>query len=60
MFDTILHDYRTCQVFPIRYHCIRQAQQILDYALSVGPHDWNNRTVEEREEDADRNSIVGK
>jgi hypothetical protein len=49
----MLHDYRACQVFPLRYDSFRQAQQILKYALSKGSHDRNNRTVEDLEEEAD-------
>ena len=60
MDNTTLHDYRTCQVFPLRYDGLRHAQQILKYALSNGLQDWNNRTVEELEEDADWNSSVCK
>ena len=60
MQNPMLHDYRACQVIPLRYDRFRQAQQILKYALSKGPHDWNNHTVEELEEDADWNSSVRK
>jgi hypothetical protein len=29
MHDVMLHDYHTCQVFPLRYNCLRYAQQIV-------------------------------
>jgi len=29
MHSAIDHDYRTCQVFPLRYNCLRCAQQIV-------------------------------
>jgi len=54
--NAMLHDYRDWQVFPLRYDCLRHEQQIMKYALSNGPHERNNRTVEELEEDDDRNS----
>jgi len=33
MLNAMLHDYLACQVFPLRYHCLRHAQQILKYVL---------------------------
>jgi len=62
MHNAMLHDYRAWQVFPLRYDCFRQARRMLIYvyALSKGPHDWNNRTVEQLAEDADWISSVGK
>ena len=33
MHNAMLHDYRTSQVFLLRYDCLRHAQQILKYAL---------------------------
>jgi hypothetical protein len=39
MLTPMLHDYRACPVFPLRYDCLRHAQQILKYALSKGPQD---------------------
>jgi len=58
--NAILHNYRAWHVFPLRYDCFRHVQQILKYALQKGPHNWNSRTVEELEEDADCNSSVCK
>jgi hypothetical protein len=58
--NAVHHDCRTCQVSPLRYVCLRHAQQILKYALSNGPHDWNNRTLEQLEEDTDWISTVCK
>jgi hypothetical protein len=54
------HYYRACQAFPLRYDCMRHEQQIMKYALWIGPHDWNNRTIEQLEEHADWNSSVCK
>jgi hypothetical protein len=58
--NAMFHDYRACQIFPLQYDYLRHAQQILKYALSKGQHDWNKRTVEELEGDADWNSSVCK
>jgi len=55
--NVMVNDYCACQVFPIRYDCLRHAQPILKYALSKDPHDWNNRTVEELEEDDWKSSV---
>ena len=44
--NSMLHDYRACPLFPLRYDRFQHAQQILKYALSKRPHDTNNRTVE--------------
>jgi len=60
MQNVMLHDYLACQLFPLRYDCLRHHQLIVNYAVSKGPHDRNNRTVEELEEDADCNSSVCK
>jgi hypothetical protein len=60
MHNAMLHDYLACQVLPLRYDCFRHPQLILKHALSQGLHDWNNRTVDELEEDADWNSSVCK
>jgi len=31
--NSMLHDYRACQVLPVRYDCLRHAQQIPKYDL---------------------------
>ena len=56
----ILNDYRTSHLVQLRYDCMRYVYQILKYALQKGPYDWNSRTVEELEEDADCNSSICK
>jgi len=55
MHNAMLPDYRACQVFLLRYDCLRHAQQIMKYALSKGPQDWNNRSVDQLEVEADWN-----
>ena len=52
--------YRTCQVFHVKAYFPSTRKTDSGMCSINGPHGWNNRTVEELEEDADCNSSVCK